>query len=477
MRAKPDSVQWHVLLDDAKWNTDQPTAELLRRRGVEPLEPEANARRRVSTRALLAILLATGLLLAAAGGWLWWRAQEGLQLLKQDLEETVALDVQLAQPAVTFLLQDPRDASTETPAAPHRSTLAFIDLSQPGEVETKVLAMDMVDDRALVEVEVHDPRLPLPYRETRFYRLVEGSWMQTGPAMALLGEPERHESAHFIFHFYSRDQEAVQEAAPLLDARYEQLYSQVGMPWPARPMTVWLRPEPVTQRFMFATSSSLQEEIQLTSPLLLRRPVDLSDGQVLAEAVAVRLAFRVSAEFSLNAPRSWRAIQPGLRLWLIWNSAGRLALGKEEVIRWMHPQGANQEPWRLVKGAPERYPELCQNYWFWNLRPYVLGIPINCDNQLQDLLRPNAISTKLYHLPVPSQYWELSGINTRFSPGRTVATATLFDYVAAAYGPEAVTEMLESFRRYRRMESLIQEVFGVSPETFEAGWAAHVTAF
>ncbi|RME57220.1 MAG: hypothetical protein D6790_13630 [Caldilineae bacterium] len=248
----------------------------------------------------------------------------------------------------------------------------------------------------------------------------------------------------------------------------------MGMPWPARPMTVWLRPEPVTQRFMFATSSSLQEEIQLTSPLLLRRPVDLSDGQVVAEAVAVRLAFRVSAEFSLNAPRSWRAIQPGLRLWLVWNSAGRLALGKEEVIRWMHPQAANQEPWRLVKGAPDRYPELCQNYWFWNLRPYVLGIPINCDNQLQDLLRPNAISTKLYHLPVPSQYWELSGINTRFSPGRTVAAATLFDYVAATYGPAAVTEMLEAFQRYRRMESLIQAVFDVSPEAFEAGWAAYV---
>jgi hypothetical protein len=110
--------------------------------------------------------------------------------------------------------------------------------------------------------------------------------------------------------------------------------------------------------------------------------------------------------------------------------------------------------------------------------PLYLFLPFVCDAQvelnglIQEWLwrRPRRGDDAL---PLTARYIETA--DSLYST-RAVVLATMVEYAAATYGPERIPRLLAALERHGRWATLVVEVFGVSAEQFEAGWAAYLAA-
>lgn len=51
---------------------------------------------------------------------------------------------------------------------------------------------------------------------------------------------------------------------------------------------------------------------------------------------------------------------------------------------------------------------------------------------------------------------------------------TLLEYVAATYERERIPAFLDAFGTHHRWDDLVEDVFGIPAEEFEAGWQTYL---
>lgn len=472
------TVQWRVLQEEDDWQAasgadpfpplPQPTGEDPRARLDSPL-----------WIAGLALLLVAGL----GGLWLWQQAQRGLTRAEEELADVAALEnwaeADGRDALRVALLDSAADPSwrEQLPRAqlPLLAALADAPETASGAAAIEIEFLDLRGELALAQVAVRDERLPLAYRETRFYRDTGEGWLRTAPDPAFFGESERLESEAFVFVFSARDRAAVEAIAPRLEALHNRI--QTALYAPTRTDTPRRRIEiqPSTRPQAEGDRRQPGAAIAVPSPSLLLHPLDLSEEELLYEYIAVELIHRATWERSRSLSRPWRSARRGLRLWLLWELDGSLAQWRQETVHWLYRLRADR-PVRAMADTPPSYAALCQTFWAWQLRPYYVGIPLTCDQGEHLLFKPIRMATKLRQLAIPNtDYWEeLVPDSSRYPPGSPVAAATLFDYVASQYGRESIPLLLAGTDEHFRWEGLVPAVFGVPLAEFETEWLAHI---
>ncbi|MCE7985943.1 MAG: hypothetical protein DYG89_32600 [Caldilinea sp. CFX5] len=182
------------------------------------------------------------------------------------------------------------------------------------------------------------------YRQTRFYRRSPAGWVQTEPVADLWGAERSLETTFFVFHFQQNDTPAVTAVAPQLDALYTSLRRNFGLPISLMNLPIALGGEKlhIDVRITHPTGAPNQVDalarIRVSSPALYVAPVDLTDAELLAQAIALPLLDQVLAQASEHHAigASWRSMLPGLHLWQLWALDLPLAAWREEVVMPCH---------------------------------------------------------------------------------------------------------------------------------------------
>jgi hypothetical protein len=253
-------------------------------------------------------------------------------------------------------------------------------------------------------------------RETRFYRNVHGLWLRTLPPEDFWGVPLTLRSEHYIFHYYSPDLESVKAAAPVLDTAYAGLNEILGLADSPEdvPITVVVEPGFVRSR---GWESGI---LALTSPLLSRVPVGMTDADYLADRIFRQVSSAAMHETAPNAAnRRWAFVFTVVRGWL-----------GAELLR-------QPSAWRA---------------------------------EIQEVFR--AYSPTIYPL-------ELADIDEYYAGGvpgrdtvlwRYAATSTVLDYVVDEYGESSLQDLLEGFSHFGTWGGLIESVLSISEDEFTESW-------
>jgi hypothetical protein len=339
------------------------------------------------------------------------------------------------------------------------------------------------DNWALVTVVIQSaPALP-GHRQTRFYQRMPTGWIRTDPDAALWGPEQSLETPSLRYRFRARDAPVVIAVAPQMETLYTTLQQTLGLP-----------PNSGTEKLMIEVSvTQLPKEqlpwpivptrILVSSPAVYLAPVELSDEELLSQAIVLSIVNHLFAQVRdhFAIPLSWEPMVNGISLWQLWQLDQPLAAWREEVVRWIYhdiPAGAAQG---VV--LPERYEELCAAHQLWMLSPVRIGIPLICiEGEWDDwYLAPWSAYAPLTHLnqlTVPGSPADLTfqpgSVARNTQPDQSVALATLIEYAVATYGHDRLPALLAGLGQFNSWETLIPAVYGVSAAEFEAGWQAYL---
>ncbi|MCS7220253.1 MAG: hypothetical protein RML36_00125 [Anaerolineae bacterium] len=374
---------------------------------------------------LVALALLT---MAAVGYGFWQRYQQALLRIRADIQGTVDLEAWAWRNGDDSLLASLIDTQRdEAWAYRFRRMQEWMRRWAGDRLQMPIVeAQDvkLYDDLAMVVVLVTQPAFPwetAPYRETRFYRLVNGRWLRTAPAPALWGPLQTTETEHFRFEFHQRDAKAVIAAAPKVEALYGDLHRLVGLEETSSErlvIKVVPRTDVISWRF-------LTNQLTVPSPVLLAVPQDMSEAEALIQAIAYPLTRRVVDQAAQQAQvkTQWQPLVLGLRLWLSWDNS--------------------------------RLPS------FWRFR-------------LEESLRQRmaqAPAPRLADLIDSGQTWLYSN---RWAS--TMAAVTVVDHMMTRYGRDRLSALLRGLGRYESWDELIPAVFGVPADAWEASWQAYLKA-
>jgi hypothetical protein len=166
----------------------------------------------------------------------------------------------------------------------------------------------------------------------------------------------------------------------------------------------------------------------------------------------------------------WQSVVHALGLWALWVDDGPLAVGKDDVVRWLY---LNSQP--ATAGAPTalpaNYERLCGAYRVWGLSPLSLSIPLPCSVVNQNQWSPwlqASMPTRLPALSYPTGYESTS------SAGVVVALETVIEYAAATYGRARLPVLVTSLNQHDSWDTLLPAVFDASAAEFEAGWRVYL---
>ena len=280
----------------------------------------------------------------------------------------------------------------------------------------------MRGDVAEVTVLVNEPGVPWitdAYRETRFYRRDTETWLRTAPRAGYWGEEQSLETDHFRFEYRERDAEAVTSIAETLDTEYVRLRREVGLSaaTASQHLTVQVVPRTDVMHWRFSG-----ERLTLPSPALETVPTSVSHADYLYQMVMRPLSQRVFSDVlrELRVQPQWDPLAQGLRYWL-WQGAGM------EMV----PSGWRYSMERLLREELSRRPSL----------------------RLTDVSRWTT--------------WSNHGV-------RNMVASTVVAYGVETYGRDTLGPLLRATSEHETWESLVPAVYGVSAETFEAGWRAYL---
>jgi hypothetical protein len=324
-------------------------------------------------------------------------------------------------------------------------------------------------DRAMAQVRVTDRSSGAVYRESRFYRETNQGWLRSQPAAELWGEPRTLESEYFIFTYVRLDGPAVFEAAPLLDRAFVHMYTTLGQALP-----VGIRPEEkVAVHLVMQGGSNTPwyrkgNPLAVNSPRLIRLPERVTDGQAVAEFVAVALR-RAAVNRTIALQQVYQPAPEflsGLRLWLAWGEDLVQANYRRETVLWLYANGSDDP-----LTAQTRNRQRCELVYAWgNIMP-VVPVTFYCSSDQFPSsfdLRP---STNLRQVPLglrrefldseASLEQVTSGLYvTRI--GQSIAIATLLEYATQTFGQTSVLALLQAAQEGKSWHTAAPELFGVS---------------
>ena len=360
MARKQVAFTWQVLLDQVE--SDEANARPLVCASTEERQVQVRTARR--GRRLWWGMVGLALMVAVVAGYrLYCTAQAGVAVLESELQGAVVLD--------SYTAANPANEAEHAPPA--------------------LQSFDLRDGVAAVEVVVDDPSRPTPYRETRFFRETERGWQPATPDASFWGPWQQWTSDYFIFRFYHRDYAAVVETAPALDALYARLHRDLGRAMPDADAKVIVEVLPNYEFEKHGLPSATEDRIQVPSPALLQIPVDVSDTEVLALSISVRLVHRlfprVSADWRTNENRPagwwWSPLTEGLRLWLLMDNDPLFARWRHDILTWYLADSC--QPCLAQSAAlPVRFQEFCQTISKSGLYPLNLYIAIPCEGYFLD---------------------------------------------------------------------------------------------
>jgi hypothetical protein len=375
--------------------------------------------------------------------------------------------------------------------------------------------VDLGEAWALVEVTTAASEGQPALRQTRLYRQTELGWVRAAPSAVCWGGTRRLESAYFIFHYYARDEDAVNAAAAKLDALYPRLvHAFFAGPLPAAKQVVEVTPAQMPGRLatqdyaMLVTThvfrpgqpvevytgpapAGASATVVVASPGAYLAPETVGDADLVAQAVFLALVHDLTAQAqqAYAIPTAWAPLVDGVRLWQVWQADLPLSVWREPVVRWVFgdPPGSGVNAMEPAFGA-----ELCIHHRLWTATPMTLRIPIYClvrtgsavmlgwseflvaalgQSQPISAYDPRYIEDLLTGAEVVSP---TGGKDWVLWPGTAVALSTVVEYVAATYGADTLPALLAALPDHQSWATLVSAVFGVSAAEFEAGWRAYL---
>jgi hypothetical protein len=381
--------------------------------------------------ALGLVVLAAAILVLAA----WQRARDNVVLVRGDIEGMIVLEGRAWVAGDDELRRNLIDANAESTWRYRFERVESRYRRWSGEdaqtPQVEVRGLELLGDVALVQAVVTQTNAnwaPSPYRETRFYRNVEGRWLRTGPDASFWGAEQTANTAHFHFKYYERDAEAVQALAAQAEALYAQLRADAGLP-PEPPegseglattaMTIEVLPRMDLTSWRF-----MGDVLTIPSPALLPVPIGHPDSDRLARSLVRPLGARVLEEAlaETSIQPGWRPLVDGMARWASWQA------------------GPLPSPWEMHMG-----------------------------DHLRDHLASRQPPT-LYALTGP-----MPATLDRWTAAK--AAETVIDFVVATYGRETLPVLLRGFAEHRTWDTLIPTVFGVPREAFEARWQRFILVY
>jgi len=444
MRKQSPKLDWQIVENDAEWERQQALLQL-----AEAPVADRRGRRKQWVWRLIVLFL----LLALAADW--WR-------------QTASTATRQAQASATVVAQ----------------ALAALPHTHIGRVPPVV---EFDDDQAVLHIiTAAQPEVP-PYRQTFFFRHTQAGWQRTAANTSLWGPEQRLLTAAFLFHFRQRDAAVVRGIAPQLDALYATLGRNFGLPVSPAPdkLVVEVSVEQAPGQVPLAFDA--QQHLRVASPALYRAPVELTDTDLLAQAITLPLLrTRMTQARAYHAiDQAWQPLLHGLVLWQLWDTQLPLAAWRTEIVQWLYgdlPRARLGQPFVL----PKHYAALCTAHQLWLRSPTELNLPLMCtgpalEEQSFALWLVRNPLTRLDQFTVPRRPGaygqDASALHAvPQHPAQTVALATLIEYAVATYGRARLPVLLAGLGQYESWATLIPAVYGVSPAAFERGWQAYLAA-
>ncbi len=514
MARQAQTIQWTICEDDTEWRQARgatPYSGPASNRGI--LHIAATSRwPRVIAPLLLVLLL-------AAGVWEW---RAGQRLVAQDKAE-LQTALHLEQWAVTQdaaqaarLTLDPEIITDPQPYAAEFA--ALVNAAQTGAVPltTTFELVDVRGDLAVVKVRL-TPAAGLAYRQTRFYRRIGQGWLRTTPDPTLWGPWRTLETDHLLWRYRRQDQPviaAIADRADTLAATIARTFGltltaaakiavTVSIDAPTRAAPDVAARAQLAARAAYLTPTTLGDEqillqtlafdliahatsaaavpILLASPAVYLAPDNLADEDLLLQALALALVQRAAGQMvpAALADSHWRSLVEAFSLRQVWSLELPLARWEQPLVRWIYAT----PPYTTGAVRDDLAAAVCSSHRLW-VEPATLHIPLLCDPipapayAVQQMIPPPPTLLRL--IPSQTGHWTegAPGSHTHpgeyTHPGEVVALATLVDYLAAAYGPERLLDLLAALEPSATWDDLLRTVYGVAVADVEAGWCAHL---
>lgn len=478
-------VHWQVLLDENEWDAEAGLDELLQTQAHAP--PADGAARPVNWHLLTTLAVLCLVLILGAALIVRQRALAGVALIEGELGAVVELERYASQKNDEALLATLSDRRGWEERA--RQNFALPGAEEQPTIAVEIENVELSDGLALVQVLVQDSRLPLAWREARFYRETPGGWLRTAPQPVFWGSRQSLQSEHFLFHFHQADRLAVEEAAPRLDANYARIHTLLALPLEAEqtPLVVDVRVLDLPQ----ARRAEVYADGTFVawSPLLLARPEGISPADLLVESVSSALITQSIHKMTASLPVGWPTFVTSLHLWLTWEVDSRLTLSQSlywsisRVEQWRIAQSANPSG-EGITAFPAEYREMCQILRALELTPYYLGMLMSCKEGLPDLTPtdrlagPNKERQTDGNGGKPRSEWAEQVEAASREPLRftnwPIDQALLYHYLNTRFGEGAVPHLLATSRNHYSWQTLIPAAFDVTYQEFEAGWKTYL---
>lgn len=481
MRKRVLAVEWYMIENDAEW--EEQCALLL------PDNERAANRHRPLHRYGWSV--AALLLLVSSGGWWWHTGQTGSQQAEAELRTTAQPELKVVassdNPFPAHVTDDQTPLAWQPQFGPQDTGLQGVQSADcDTQIDRSLRTVEFQGDQAVAHVITYTEAGTPAYRQTYFYRCTARGWLRTAaPDIALWGSAHSLETPSFIFHFQQNDAPAVIAVAAQVDRLYTSLRQNFGLPTGlgGGKLVVDIS---VTQPPGALPWFGAPAPIRVPSPALYIAPVELTDAELLAQAIALPLIKQVLTQASEHSAigKSWQPMLHGLYLWQVWDLDLPLSVWREAVVTWVYTDLPTMRPGQAVV-LPARYTAICAAHKLWLSSPLLINIPLMCvELAWEDFLLPPwgwyEPLTHLNQLSVPlrpGEYLEEpDSLRLTRHPGHTVGLATLLEYAVATYGREHLPALLAGLGQYESWETLLPAVYGVSASEFEAGWQQYLVA-
>jgi hypothetical protein len=375
--------------------------------------------------ARLWLLLASIMALILLGGYFTW------QRLNERAESNLALvEVEVAEaftPArVRGVSRDRIEGNQSNRPAP----VFFI----AGD-DSRFTLLELFGSLALVDVTINDPSeawYESPYHVARIVQQEVDGWKQIAPNNTFWNERRTLDTTYFRMNYGRRDHAAVQEVAANIDELYLQLHDDLGLPTPRRSKRVDLHIAVVEGSEVRVTDVRYSgDTLYIPPPEMIPRPVGISDGETLRQAIALPLSTKVF-NLALNEhsiPCYWRSLAEGIGLWLRWENHTL-------------PSRRHWEYQRTIQSA------------------------VN-SNSLPSLGDLRSIPRDCWQ---PPPFLDMGELNAAWQFPRNELSATLIEYMVATYGRQSVGALLHHMRDSADWNSLALESVNITADELEAGW-------